>query len=912
MILGRDLEKAHLAGMLDAVVQGRGAALVVRGEAGIGKSALLTHMAELAADVACQLRVTATEAETDLPFAGLHALLHPVRERVDSLPEPQADALHAAFGLRAAAEGRDRFLVGLAVLTLLAEVAEERPVVCLVDDAQWLDQSSADALLFAARRLQAERVMVLFGMRDGDRPFPTAGIAELPLHALDETQSAALLAEHCGELAPAVRDRVVAESGGNPLTLIELSRMLGPDQRAGKLPPLGLYTEASSPLGRLESAFQKRIGVLPKRSRTLLTVAAAEGTGDLGLIMSAATALGVGVTDLEPVEHAGLVRIDGGLLVFRHPLVKAAAYRGATLSWRQDAHRVLADVLASSGDEDGEDRRTQHLAAATTGIDENLGRLLERAADRATRRGALAVAATGYERAAQLTGNRELRARRLALAAEKAAEGGQLSRAGGLAERGERLTTAPEAKAELVSVRAAREFELGDAESAGRIMVEAAAAIVTVAPAKAREMLGVATTRSYLAGDLETVRRAARVMTATTAPGPEAIGYLPGWVRGCALLLSGDHLGGLRMMRSAMRTGGKPVGATISYALFNAILLGDDREAEVLADEYVRQCRDTGQISELTHALQIRTQIRILTGRHAEAKADGAELLHLSEATGHTRRAGHLRGILALLSAIEGKDAECESLARHASAGAAGASWGGYALGLLALGRGDHRSTVRHLNDLLSGRGGHTVVAKYAIPSLVEALVRLGRPDPAAGHFARFRDWAEASDQPWALGLVHRCIAMLSPAAKAEPHYLTALEHHDRGTRPFDQAHTLLLCGEWLRRARRRSEAAKRLRAAADIFHRLGASPWLKRANHELAAIGARPRSTTQKAGALDLLTAQESQVVRLAATGASNREIAAQLFLSPRTVGYHLYNAFRKLGVGSRTELARYGSPDS
>src|SRR5207249_4230880 len=330
----------------------------------------------------------------------LHALLHPVRDRVDSLPEPQADALRAAFGLTAAVEGRDRFLVGLAVLTLLAEVAEERPVVCLVDDAQWLDQASADALLFAARRLQAERVVVVFGVRDGDRPFATAGLPELALSGLDDTQSAALLAEHCGELAPVVRDRVVAESGGNPLTLVELSRMLDPDQRAGKLPPLGLYTEASSPLGRAENAFRERIGALPERSRTLLTVAAAEGTGELGLVMRAATALGAGVTDLEPVEHAGLVRIDGGMIAFQHPLVKAAAYRGATLSRRQDAHRALADALTSSGDEDGEDRRAQHLAAATTGTDEPLGRLLEQTADRATRRGAPAVAATGYERAA--------------------------------------------------------------------------------------------------------------------------------------------------------------------------------------------------------------------------------------------------------------------------------------------------------------------------------------------------------------------------------------------------------------------------------------------------------------------------------------------------------------------------------
>ncbi|MFC5095825.1 ATP-binding protein [Amycolatopsis plumensis] len=903
MIYGRDREQARLGELLGTVTRGRGAALVVHGEAGIGKSALLAHLADRAGGVARVLRVTGTEAEVDLPFAALHALLHPLRDRVGSLPGPQAGALRAAFGLAAAPEGRDRFLTGLAVLTLLADAAEDRPVVCLADDAQWLDRASAEALLFAARRLQAERVAVVFGVRDGDRPFPAAGLPELALHGLDDPQSAAVLAEHGGELAPAVRDRLVAEAAGNPLTLIELARMLGPEQRAGKLPPFGVYTAASSPLGRVENAFRERIGALPERSRTLLTVAAADGTGELSLVVRAAAELGAVVADLEPVEHAGLARIDGELLVFHHPLVKAAAYRGATLARRQEAHRALAGVLASARDDEAADRRAQHLAAATTGTDEPLGSLVEQAADRAARRGAPAVAATAYERAAQLTEEDETRARRLVRAAVSAAEAGQLARAGALAERGERLATAPGLRAELAGVRAAWEFELGNAAAAGRLVVDAVGAIAGTAPEQATAMLGDAATYAYLAGDVGTLDRAQRLLTAVTTRHPELAGDTFAGVHGCALLLSGDHRGAFRLLRPTWTA----PDADLVYAVFTTIISGADREGAALADEFVRHCRDHGRIGELTHALQIRTQLRILHGRHAEAEADGAEALQVAEATGHTRRADQLRGILALAAAIEGDGPRCEALAEPASRVAAGQWWAAYARGVRALGRGDHPAAVRHLTGLLTGPGGHTAVARSAAPSLVEALVRVGEHEAAAGYAAEFREWAEAGEQAWALELAHRCQALLAPAAEAEPHYRRALEHHEDGTRPFEQARTLLSYGEWLRRARRRADAAHRLRAAADLFDRLGAAPWLERAGHELAAIGARPRTAARQATVMETLTAQEAQVVRLAAAGATNRAIAAQLFLSPRTVGYHLYNAFPKLGVTSRTELARF-----
>lgn len=897
MIHGRDEEKAQLAALLEA-----DGVLVVRGEAGIGKSVLLEHAAALAED-RLLLRVTGTEAESDLPFAALHALLRPFQDRVEALPPPQAAALRGAFGLVAdeRAEERDRFLVGLAVLTLLGDVAEQQPVLCVVDDAQWLDPASADALLFAARRLQAESITMLFGVREGDRAFPTPGLPEMLVQGLGNDALADLLAEHCGQVGPQVRDRVVAESAGNPLALIELARMLDERQRAGEVPQLGLYTESASPVGRVENAFRAQLRLLPQQCRLVLTVAAADGTGDLGLVLHAATALGAVPADLAPAEDAGLVRIEGDLLTFRHPLLKAAAYRDAPWSVRQNAHRALAAAVAH------EDRRAHHLAAATTGTDADLAQLLEDTAASANRRGAPAIAATGYERAARFTEDGAARAGRLARAAEAAVSAGQWARAGELAARGLRLTDDQEITARLVGVQAACEFELGNASTAGRIVIDAVAAIVATSPARATRMLGAAAAYAWFAGDSETLRHSSALITEAARHSTAPAGHISQMVRGTELLLSGEHTNGLQLLRSALpATAGSSIMAA-TYAVFGALRTGADLEACALAEEFARNCRENGQIGALAHALQLKTQAQIFLGRHAAAEADAAEALQLAEATGQTRRSAHVRGVLSLLSAVEGDAERCESLAHSGIEGglAPGASWGGYALGLLALGHGDHRSAVQQLTALLDGPVGHTVIARFAVPSLVEALVRLGEEAEALVAFARFDDWARASGQPWALGVAHRCRALLD--SDPEAHYVAALGHHEQATRPFEHARTLLLHGQWLRRARRRSEAAQQLRAATEIFHRLGAAAWLDRANTELAAIGARRPSTVATPSRLDALTGQESQVVRLAATGASNREIAARLFLSPRTVGYHLHNAFRKLGVTSRTELPQH-----
>ncbi|MFF0201359.1 ATP-binding protein [Streptomyces sp. NPDC005017] len=914
---GREAERAHLADMLAAATAGRHQAVVVRGEAGIGKSALLDHAARLHG-ARPMLRITGTEAEADLPFAALHALLHPVGHRIDGLPAPQALALRAALG-EGSARGGDRFLVGLAVLTLLADLSEGGPLLCVVDDAQWLDQASADALLFAVRRLNAERIAVVFGARSGDRPFPAAGIAEMVLTGLDAERAAALLAERCGEIAPAVRDRVIAEAEGNPLALIELSAMLGPEEQAGRLPALTLYTESATPAGRVETAYRERIAALPERTRTLLALAAADGTGALDLILRAAHRLATGAEDLEPAEHAGLVQVGAAVLTFRHPLVKAAAYRGAPLTVRQAAHRALADALGDSGDaeddRDGaQDRRTHHLAAAVTGVDESLGYLVEHAADRALRRGAPALAASAFERCAQLSEDRELRARRLAAAAEAAFAAGQLERAGRLAGRGTRLTGQPAVSARLAAVTAALEFEQGNAASAGRIAVDAAEATASTSPEQAVDLLGAAAGYAWFAGDGETLRRSSRLTEIAQRHSDVPLGQIPSVVRGTDLLLSGDHAAGLDLLRVSLTSTGTSVSGDVlaaTYVVFAGLRTGADTETLAAADELTRICRAQGRISDLPHALQLRTQARIFLGLFPEAEADAAEALRVTEAIGHTQRARSVQGVLSLAAATQGDVTRCEELAGTGIDGgvAPGASWGGYALGLLALGLGEHRLAVDRLTALHAGPMGHTVIVRFALPSLVEAAVRLGEPDRAAAPSTRFDDWARGSTRPWALAVAERCRALLGTPEHAERHYLAALEHHEHATRPFEHARTLLLYGEWLRRARRRNDAATRLRAAARIFHGLGAVPWFDRTTAELTAIGAAPRGSAPAAAIDELaaLTAQERQVVLLAATGASNREIAAQLFLSHRTVGYHLYNAFPKLGIASRGELSRF-----
>ncbi|MEU7830280.1 AAA family ATPase [Nonomuraea sp. NPDC049129] len=936
-MIGRHAEIALLRGMIAESGAGQGNAIVVYGQAGIGKSALLAEVARTAGGDPLVLRVTGVEAEAELPFAALHMLLGPARQLIAELPAAQRDALRGAFG-QSEGGAQDRFLVGLAVLTLLADLAGERPLLCLVDDVQWLDRASVDALVFAARRLGAERITMILAARDDGTERPVDGVPELRLAGLARPDCEALLAEVAADLVPEARDRVIEEAEGNPLALLEFAGTLTPEQRAGRLSPLPLQPPRLSLAGRLEQSLRAAIRLLPERTQRLLLIAAAEDSGDLDLVLRAAQSFeaagfGAGLADLEPAERRQLVRVSEDRLWFRHPLVKTAAYREAPLAHRVAAHHALARVL--DGDEQA-DRRAWHLSAAAVGPDEETSAVLAATGDRARQRGSHASAATAYERAAQLTVDRRLRAQWLAAAAEAAIGTGQLARAGAAADRGRRLTGDPAVLARLAAVRAVVDAEHGGPTPAAHTLIEAAVGIAGNAPDDAATLLATAAGEAWFAGDRAALGQITDLLAAL-GPGIDAsLATVAGAVRGMERVAAGDPAAGLPLLRAAIvplraalptSTATFPTSAAIpaphaslptpaagrvigTYAVFSALMTGDDAAACEMAAAQVDTCREQGLIGALPHALQLLTQAQILHGRHAEAAASGAEAWQIAHDTGQAGRLRHLHGILARLAAIEGDDERCVRLAQQAEGAAQernGSGWGGCALTLLDLVRARHEAVAERMARVLGGPLGHTVIVTFAIADYVEACARLGEPSLATEAFARFDAWAAASAQPWAAAVAYRCRALLAPPGEAEAHYAEALQRHTQGGRPFERARTELLYGEWLRRGRRRSDAGVRLRAAMDRFAALGANPWAERARTELAATGARadlPEPGGQ-ARPLDTLTPQELQVVRLAATGATNRQIAAQLFLSPRTVGFHLYKAYPKLGVSSRTDLA-------
>ncbi|MEV0440674.1 AAA family ATPase [Streptomyces spectabilis] len=918
MLEGRTAELDQLTSLLALARTGRSAALVLRGEAGIGKSALLEaaagaaapHDSEHGAPWGRVLRTTGVEAESELPFAGLHMLLHPVTDRVGALPAPQAAALRTALGLAGGAHDGpgDRFLTGVAVLSLLSELADDGPLLCVVDDAHWLDHASADALLFAARRLTAEGVVMLFAAREPHGPpFPAAGLPELRLAGIDDAAADRLLAAHAGDLPPYVRRQLLAEARGNPLALRELPAA----QREGQLAAAGPPAAPGPGPSLVQRAFADRIAALPEATRTLLLVAAAEGTGDLETTAAAAAALGAAVTDAEPAERKQLLRVEAGRLVFRHPLIRTAAYRGAPLGARIAAHRALADALPRVGQAD---RRAWHLASATTEPDEHVASVLERTAEHARARGGYAAEAAAFERAARLTPDSAERARRLALAASAAADAGHGDHAARLAGSARPHLTDPDLLARLARVRAGVARERDDLEAAHTVLVDTASDLAERAPETAARLLYEAMTAAWASGRRTAVDAVLeRAASLGVEPSPAAPPYLPA-VTGLARLAAGDPGAALPPLRRLFdaarnREHGLDLRERASVAGWFAPL-GDLEGGVDLAADLERECREQGAVGPLPLVLLQRARARVLLGRHGCALAGAEDGVRIARDSGQHHYAAQLTGVLAHLAALDGDEARVRDLAGHLDPRQAppGRVWGAAALPLLDLGLGRYEAALGGYEDLAAGPAGHTVVALHCLPDHVEAAVRAGRPGAALDARRRFAQWAEHTDAAWARALAARCRALLADEAGAQGAYEEALELHTGDGRPFEQARTRLLFGEWLRRTGRRSEARAPLRAALDAFERIGAAPWAGRARAELRATGeSRVRARGERVP-LERLTPQERHVVRLAAAGLTNRDIGAQLFLSPRTVGYHLYNAYPKLGVSSRGELARLG----
>jgi DNA-binding CsgD family transcriptional regulator len=885
VLYGRGEQLAAIDRLLEGMRSGRAGSLVLRGEAGIGKSALL-DAAEEKATGSRVLRVTGVESEAELPFAGLHVLLRPALDEIAALPERQAVALRGAFGMAAEAVA-DRFLVGLGVLSLIAELAEGRPVLVVVDDAQWLDRASADALVFAARRLHAERVAVLAAARDEPPGAGLPGLPELRVGGLDRAAAERLLAE--AGLVAAVRDQLIADAAGNPLALIELSSGLSAEQRAGSVAPLPL--PGASPAGRVQQAFAARVTALPGEARRAVLVAALGGMADLAEVSRAVAAAGGSLTDLAGAERAGLVRVTPAGVVFSHPLAQAAVLAGTDVAERAAAHRALAGVL------DG-DRRAWHLAALADGPDEQVAAELDAAARNAGVRGSAAAMSAAYERAAGLSAGPAARGRRLILAAEAAAGAGQLPRAADLAGQADGLTADPVQAATLARVRAALQFGVGRPAEAAGFMLDGAALLCDAEPGTAESMVMAAVGCLWVNGgparpDLE--RRAAAML-------PPAEAGLVEFLQAVRRLQDGDTC-------APVAVPARP--DSRSHAFFDFIG-GDLPAVRRGAGGMAAKCRDAGAVGLLAVTLVYLASAQGFAGDFLDAVATVEEGLRIAADTGQTAMAVDLASVAALLAAITGDEESCRARVaelRDLSASAqamAALPRADLALALLDLGAGRYQSALNGMQAVVAGPGRCLPQLLYFYPDHVEAAVRAGRSDLAARPLAQFTAWAGVIGQPWAAAVAARCAALTAGDADAEPLYRRAIAAHEGDGRPFEQARTRLLYGEWLRRNQRRADAREHLLAAAGAFARMGAGSWRERAEAELRATGA-GTAAVSAGDPLARLTPQELQVVRLAAAGASNKQIGAQLFLSPRTVGHHLYNAFPKLGITARQELARY-----
>ena len=912
-MIGRAGERALIEGLLAAARGGRSGALVLHGEPGVGKSALLRSAVDVAGGFRV-LEVTGVDTEVDLAFAGLDQLVRPVLPLAERLPKLQGDALLGALGLLDRPTS-DRFLIAAATLSLLSEAAEEGPVLCVIDDAQWLDQPSSEALGFAGRRLGAEGIVLLAATRDDPWPgMPALGITGLgPEDAHD-------LLEACGvDLAPDVRARLVVETGGNALALVELADSLSSEQLAGADPlpsPLRLTP-------RVEDAFLDKVRRLPETTQTLLLVASADDTADPAVVFRAAADLGVQPDALEPAEQAGLAKVDGTeRIVLRHPLVRAAIYHAATFRARTAAHRALARAL--EGD-DHAARRAWHRAATATGPDADIARDLGRSAETAQRRGGHAVAAGAFERAADLSVAGPDRARFVVAAAGAAFQAGQADRAARLAELAHPMVSDAATASEVALLRGRIAFARGSAVAAHDLLIGAVVDIAEPDGRAAAAVLVEAARAAWTANDPGGLAEATALLAELKLPADDPLAPLASITIAIADFFSGrtaESIVGMRRGFDAWRQLAQIGGAERDAGLVEASLAlvgytrvtADDAAGLALGASVVAECRQRGWVAWLPWSLANLSLTEAVAGRHAAALANATEGLQLARDLGEPASICRCESVLAWLAAVRGDEDACHELAhdtielaeRHRLPTiAVSATW---ALGLLELSLGRPQRAFDRLADPTAGPLAVPHFVCLFLPDLLEAAVRAGRPDADLGELgervAWYERWATATNQPVAEANLHRCRALLRDEA-AEQHYAAALRLYEEvgpDQRPFDRARTQLLYGEWLRRARRRTEARPQLAAALETFRRLGASSWADRAGTELRATG---RTLRRQDTARAPLTPQELQVVRLVAEGGSNQEVAAKLFLSPRTVGYHLYKAFPKLGVTSRTELA-------
>lgn len=911
-LAGRAAERAALADLLDGIRSGAGRVLVLRGEPGVGKSALLRHAVEQAAP-AKVLRATGAEPETGLAFAALHQLLRPVAGLIDALPGPQREAVRGALGLAAPPAVQDRFLVAAGVLSLLAEAGRQHGLLCVVDDFHWADRASADALLFAARRLDTDGVGLLIATRDTpDTRYALRDLPERRLTGLDAADAAAALAGWAAvEPSPRVAALIAEATGGNPLALQETAELLTASQLTGHEPlpdPL--------PLGEgVTAVYGGQLAALPAGTRRVLLVTALDGRGDPRVVLAAAARLGAPERALEPAEAAGLVVAGPAAITFRHPLIRSAVHAAASPADRRAAHEALAAVLGAAGDAD---RRAGHLAAVAIGPDEEIAADLAAAADRARARGGYADAADALTRAAQLTPDPAARARRLTDAAVAAWLGGRPGQAySALAAAGETAED-PGLLAELAQLRGRFALNSGDAAEALRIFLAAA----DQAPERLQLLADAAEAASYVGDSDATVRIGRRAEALSEPPPPgSADAFVRDVLAGSGALQGGDPERGVPLLRRALAAvpgdaddaGDAGEAATLLWAAAAASLLGEGDAAAAYGARAGAVARVSGMAGTLPVVLENAATAERLNSRFALSTALSTEGLALAREAGISNSAAAHLANLAVCAALRGQEDVCHTHARQALAIAIPHRLGlrvgvaSYALGVLDLGLGRFAQAHERLTALVdAGPGaGHPVVVWGSVADRVEAAVAAGDEAAARTAVAFLERWSAHAASARSRALLARCRALVAEDDKAVSLLYEALGHlaADSGA-AYDQARTALLLGERLRRARRVGEARGHLRQAMEVFQRLAAEPWERRARGELRAAG---ESADRPApDALAALTPQELRIARLVAQGAANREVAAQLFLSPRTVEYHLYKVYPKLGISSRAELTR------
>ncbi|WJL96635.1 AAA family ATPase [Microbacterium sp. ET2] len=916
-LLGRRAEQNVVDDLITRARAGRSGVLVVRGEAGIGKTALLDHARAFALTSAFRVEAaTGVESESQFAFAGLHQLCAPLIDRIQALPDPQRSALGVAFGLRHGAPP-DRFLVGLAVLSLLADAAEEQPLLCLIDDAQWLDEASSQVMAFVARRLAAERIALLFAQRDpvgGDAqsdPATLAGLPELHLVGIGEEDSRTLLASALGAaLDERVRERIIAESRGNPLALLELPRSSRSAQLAGgfQVPDL-----ADVPL-RVERSFTRRSSDLPAETQLLLLLAAAEPTGDSSLVWRAAERLELAGHSLGPAEEAGLLDIDQHVR-FRHPLVRSAVYRAATAADRRRVHAALADATDAGVDPD---RRAWHRAHAVKGPDEGVAAELERSADRARSRGGLSAAAAFLEQATRLTPDDADRARRALEAAHAKHVAGASAAALGLLDIAEagRLDDLGRARLELLRVRIA--FHLTRGDDVPEMALAAARRLAPLNARISRETYLDAIEAATLIGGRDHARRLATVADSARAAPPPPASPEPAdlLLDGLVVMFTRGYEASVADLRVALeafchdrprpdRAGRGGSDRWLWLASRTAAALFEDDLIHLLDERNVRLAREAGAFAALPAALVSLSSTLVLTGEFARATELAAEAAAITVATG----AAPLRYAELFLAAWHGDQARATEL--HTAITGTGrrsveVALADYALAVLSNGMGNY-SEASEVAARACESDSLTSVS-LTLPELVEAASRNGDTEQAAGAMAALSARAQGSGTAWALGLEARSRALLTTADAADRLYREAIEMLSTCRVVTDLARAHLVYGEWLRREGHRQDARRELRAAHDLFVSIGAVAFAGRAARELRATGEHPRK--RSAERTDALTASEVQIARLVATGATSREVAAQLFLSSRTVDAHLRNIFRKLGITSRRQLREMTLP--